>query len=147
MRSKFETLRENSRQRHQKFRDSAPRSKIIRDLSQTLPSFRDRANFSEGEEDRRRFLFDPMDWLLPGIKPLQAIFSFNLTRNFPRGVLLYISYIGMCCSIGQGSPPFWSEKGCTLCPVWSGIGYDFRGELRERMNVFTGTGIYRFNSK
>ena len=43
-----------------------------------------------------------MDWLLPGIKPLQAMLSFNQTRNFPGGLLPYISYIGTCRPIGWG---------------------------------------------
>ena len=44
-----------------------------------------------------------------------------------RGVLSYISYMGMCRPIGLGTVfgPFCSENGCTLCPFWSGIGYDY----------------------
>ena len=124
MRGEFETLRENSRHRHKKIRDSAPRSKISRkrDFETYHKRFRDfepgqtfpRAPFTKNHSilltqklgrkirDAFSFLFDPMDWLLPGIKPSQAMLSFNQTRNFPGGLLPYISYIGMCRPIGQG---------------------------------------------
>ena len=35
--------------------------------------------------DAFSFLFDPMDWLLPGIKQLQAMFIFQTEQKFPWG--------------------------------------------------------------
>ena len=46
-----------------------------------------------------------------------------------RGVLPYISHIGVCRRVG-----FWlfcSENGHRLSPFWSGIGYGFRGNHRN----------------
>ena len=33
--------------------------------------------------------------------------------------------------------PFWSENGCILCPVWSGIGCGFRRNYRSVWTYFT----------
>ena len=73
------------------------------------------------------------------------VFSWQLkwqTRSKETGgVLLYISYIGMCRHIGYSFwrfAPFWSENGYRLCSFWSGIGYG----LRRKYEL-----IYRFNSR
>ena len=50
-----------------------------------------------------------------------------------RGLLPFISHVGMC-----------HHKGRVFAPFWSGIGYGFRGNYRKDcMNV----SFYRFNSK
>ena len=56
------------------------------------------------------------------------------------GVLHHISHIGMCPPpppSGRGFAPFWSEKGYTLCPVWSGIGCGFRRKYWSVWKYFT----------
>ena len=53
-----------------------------------------------------------------------------------RGVLPYISYIGMCYPKGMTFGPFWPENRYTLCPFWSGNRYGFRANYWKHMNVF-----------
>ena len=50
--------------------------------------------------------------------------------NF-RGVLPYISHIGVCRPKGEGFALFCSENEYRLCPFWSGIGYGFRGNHKN----------------
>ena len=60
----------------------------------------------------------------------------------PRGVLPYISHIGVCSAPnGMVFAPFWSENGLRLCSFWSGIGIVFK----ETTGVYE--SIYRFNAK
>ena len=33
----------------------------------------------------------------------------------------------ICAPFGRVFAPFWYENGYTLYPIWSGMGYDFRG--------------------
>ena len=47
-----------------------------------------------------------------------------------RGVLPYISHIGMCRTKGKVFAPFLSENGYTLYSFWFGFGYGFRRNFR-----------------
>ena len=47
-----------------------------------------------------------------------------------------LGLVGMSRPKGRGFAAFWSENGCRLNLFCSGIGYGFRGNYRECMNVF-----------
>ena len=74
-----------------------------------------------------------------------TVYNFNCDvalrpRFCTRGVLPYISHIGMSSPEGWVFAPFWSENGYSFCSLWSGIGYGFQGI----------SGVYEricFNSK
>ena len=49
-------------------------------------------------------------------------------QNVPVGTPLYKLYRYVPShQVARVFAPFWSENGYTLCPVWSGIWYSFRG--------------------
>ena len=45
----------------------------------------------------------------------------------PKGLLPYVTRIGMCHPKGYAFVPFWSEKGYRLSPFWSRISVVFKG--------------------
>ena len=60
-------------------------------------------------------------------KTLLVKMSFICMRT-GGGALAYISDIGTCVTqSGRVFAQFWSENGYTLCLVWSGLRYGFRG--------------------
>ena len=63
--------------------------------------------------------------------PVKVDYTSSWSVFLTRGLLPYISYIGMCGLIGPLFALFWSENGYILCPFWSGIGYGFRGYYRS----------------